>query len=1029
MQVKHAEQNIVWGLLALQTGLVGDEQVIEGLQHCSSGSHASLGDALHDSMHLPEATKQVLDDLCQTQISAHRGNTSESLRSLIQLPGYRDQILLTIDGMKAAGDTQAGDSLLNLLQCADASWNGIITRIPDAQTDTATVNEGSERRVRERSSTRFQKLTVHELRAKNLGKFPVWGGLGTVTVAEDLELERDVAFKEMRDECRAYSNHVDRFEREAKVTGRLEHPGIVPIYGFGLQADGSPYYAMRLIRGHTLKKAVERFHQRRDGGRVAASGPKRSDRRPYFADVGFRRMIAQFVDVCNAIDYSHGKGVLHRDIKPTNIMLGDYGETIVIDWGLAKPYGRALSEKGDERFDAPSILPAADDDSTRTRNGVFGSPSYMSPEQANGHLDDMDERSDVYQLGATLYEILTGRPPIDPALGKHDVIECARTGRFESPRKVNRKAPVRLSAICMKAMARQKNDRYPSASALANDIARWQADEPVSAYVEPIHRNILRWGRRHQISVTVLFTTLFAVAAAMLVRSHQLDRALAGATAAECRAVAQQEIAEKQKVLAERARDKALAARKAEEAAKIAAIEAKDAEETAKNAALKAQNAEKAARMEAVAAKTEADRNRAVADKARDEAVLAASKLEAARDAAVKAQKEAAAATLAAIKAREEAEKNATDAKAASDKAGVALKAEQLAKNVALRAGEAEKKAKEEAVRQKALAERNEKEAKRQSENALEVIRRVIIDARHRTATATTDNVLLEASRSSALLGLMAEPLRQVSDSQTGTRDRYSMIIDATLVTNEILGARRRGRALTEEQVRSSKELLEAALTTAQELQSDTSIHSLQDLAVIHQVIAEFNGARGLTDSARRSFSEAHRIWEVLFEKATPESETAIKLALARSHERIALIAQDREEQFERFSRAKELRESLEARTRTSPDIQRDISICYEKLAALTDGNERREFLRRALKIREQLTTNFALNSLYWDDYSNICFKLGEELRKAEKSGEALELYRKGQERLGESVIVKKRLIFENRIRILTQSESDGTSG
>src|SRR5437764_11302010 len=196
------------------------------------------------------------------------------------------------------------------------------------------------------------------------------GGLGEVFVAEDTELGRHVALKEIQSR---YADHADsrtRFVLEAEITGGLEHPGIVPVYGLGTYADGRPFYAMRFIQGQSLREAIDRFHGANAKPQAAQSN---------FDSLAFRQLLSRFVSVCQVVAYAHSRGVLHRDLKPSNVMLGKYGETLVVDWGLAKTIGRQEVAADDE----PTLRPRSGSDSSATAMGqMLGTPAYMSPEQA-----------------------------------------------------------------------------------------------------------------------------------------------------------------------------------------------------------------------------------------------------------------------------------------------------------------------------------------------------------------------------------------------------------------------------------------------------------------------------------------------------------------------------------------------------------------------------------------------------------------------------------------------------------------------
>ena len=213
------------------------------------------------------------------------------------------------------------------------------------------------------------------------------GGLGLLSVARDCELGREVALKEMHADSADDAASRDRFVREAEVTGGLEHPGIVPVYGLGSYADGRPYYAMRFVRGETLQHAIKKLHAGEPGYTL-------------------RGLLTRFVAVCNAVAYAHSRGVIHRDLKPANVMLGPYGETLVVDWGLAKVIGRSPESK--ELLEGTLQISGGDGSQTRA-GSLLGTPHYMSPAQARGEVDRLGPATDVYSLGVTLYVVLTGR--------------------------------------------------------------------------------------------------------------------------------------------------------------------------------------------------------------------------------------------------------------------------------------------------------------------------------------------------------------------------------------------------------------------------------------------------------------------------------------------------------------------------------------------------------------------------------------------------------------------------------------------
>ena len=308
------------------------------------------------------------------------------------------------------------------------------------------------------------------------------GGLGEVFVAMDEELQREVALKEILAEHADDGDCRVRFLREAEVTGRLEHPGIVPVYGLGVYPDRRPFYTMRFIKGESLQQALNRFH--------AADQPGRC---PEQRRLELHALLRRFLDVCNALAYAHSKGVLHRDLKPENIMLGPFGETLVVDWGLAKILG-----KTDGPAPASVFRATVSSSATATQPGtIAGTVPFMSPEQAAGAVDDLTPVSDVYGLGAVLYCLVAGRPPFVQR-DLHLLLKAVIGGAIRPPRQVKPSVPRELEAICLKAMALRPEDRYGSAKELAAEVEHWLADEPVTAYREPLPARVRRWGRRHR---------------------------------------------------------------------------------------------------------------------------------------------------------------------------------------------------------------------------------------------------------------------------------------------------------------------------------------------------------------------------------------------------------------------------------------------------------------------------------------------------------------------------------------------------
>ncbi|MFT4689254.1 MAG: serine/threonine protein kinase [Limisphaerales bacterium] len=359
-----------------------------------------------------------------------------------------------------------------------------------------------------------------------IGNIVAQGGMGAIVSAIDSNLRRTVALKVILSGNNAADEHVQRLITEARITGQLEHPNIVPLYELGVTRSGVVYYTMRMVEGPTLSTVLDRLRGNSD---------------EIVKRFGLAKLLTIFQKVCDAVAFAHSRGVVHRDLKPDNVMIGEFGEVMVMDWGLAKVLNateESDSDSDSEFLDRDDVRIIHDDTYQTIVGRVKGTPRYMAPEQAQGLTEEIDERTDIYALGAMLYSILTLHPPV-AGDSVNEVLKRVATGSISPPTHYNhrptafvtplsgfdpenitppsldhcpnRRIPASLSAVTMKALGRKKVTRYQSVADLQRDIGAYQTGFATSA--EDATALTMFWLllKRKRTEATLIFTAIFAM--------------------------------------------------------------------------------------------------------------------------------------------------------------------------------------------------------------------------------------------------------------------------------------------------------------------------------------------------------------------------------------------------------------------------------------------------------------------------------------------------------------------------------------
>ena len=501
----------LFAAFARRLGYVTEGQLDLACQARRRDPSRELADILVAQGAIDDRNRAIIEEVVESQLALHAGNAEACFAGILD-KGWVPTALFA-DGSEpptAAGAPMGPEPPV-------VAWE---EKHADALTETVTLGSYTS------GGSRYELLER---------KFS--GGMGEVWIARDRELNREVLLKQVLPQLAENVRNRGRFLREARTGAILEHPGIVPVYDIGQHPGGQLFQVMRYFRPGSLHKKIAAYH---------LAHPDALD------ELAFRTLLGHFATACRAIEYVHTRGILHLDIKPQNIVTGDFGETQIIDWGLAQITDADMLEKvheesgnlasGSARGD--SAMPASREKPAATAvlpRGLRGTPAYAAPEQWKGDPQVLGAWTDVYGLGATLFEILAGKAPFKvPSSTLEEDVEIGNLHRDVKPW-----VPANVRAICRKAMAVKPGDRYATAAALADDIERFLADEPVAAWPDPWRVRLWRFVKRHRTAVAAAGVLLATTTVALAIGNVLVSRERDAKERARQEAVAQRDLAER----------------------------------------------------------------------------------------------------------------------------------------------------------------------------------------------------------------------------------------------------------------------------------------------------------------------------------------------------------------------------------------------------------------------------------------------------------------------------------------------------